>query len=171
MAVGSISANGVWIYGEDDPASPFSGLLNLGMQSVSDRIGVLAARVPARLTSDAGFPVATASTAAEQVVHNRISVPAAAYPRVLVVTCTMHLTYTQTGTVDTYLYIGAATLDQVRVAATASVLTPVKLSGQVAVAASAAAVIEARFARQSGTGVITPALSTLSRMVVTVLPA
>src|SRR5665647_2593528 len=45
MAIGTLDANGVWIYGEDDPASPVSDLLNLGMDSVSDAIGDTKARV------------------------------------------------------------------------------------------------------------------------------
>lgn len=43
MATGHIDANGVWIYGEDDPASPASDLLNLGQESISDQIGLLRA--------------------------------------------------------------------------------------------------------------------------------
>lgn len=47
MASGTLDTNGVWIYGEDDPASPFSDLLNLGMDSASDAIGTLRSRVTA----------------------------------------------------------------------------------------------------------------------------
>lgn len=45
MATGALDANGVWQYGEDDPASPVSDLLNLLAASVSSRIGALAAAV------------------------------------------------------------------------------------------------------------------------------
>lgn len=45
MATGALDANGVWIYGEDDPASPVSDLLNLGMDSVSDAVGDAKARL------------------------------------------------------------------------------------------------------------------------------
>ncbi|WP_053205837.1 hypothetical protein [Jiangella muralis] len=38
MATGAYDSNGIWIFGEDDPAAPFSDLLNLGMESVSDEI-------------------------------------------------------------------------------------------------------------------------------------
>lgn len=36
MAAGALDARGVWIYGEDDPLSPFSAFMNLGQQSISD---------------------------------------------------------------------------------------------------------------------------------------
>ena len=45
MATGALDTNGIWIYGEDDPASPVSDLLNLGQDSVSDAVGDLKARV------------------------------------------------------------------------------------------------------------------------------
>lgn len=57
MAIGALDANGVWIYGEDDPASPVSDLLNLGMDSVSDAVGDAGARLTTletRVTGDAG---------------------------------------------------------------------------------------------------------------------
>lgn len=38
MATGALDANGVWKYGEDDPLSPFSTFMNLGMNSVSTAI-------------------------------------------------------------------------------------------------------------------------------------
>src|SRR5665647_1139312 len=47
MAAGSLDGNGVWIYGEGDPASPVSDLLNLGMDSVSDTVGDAKARLTA----------------------------------------------------------------------------------------------------------------------------
>lgn len=41
MATGALDANGIWQYGEDDSEPTFSGLLNKGMDSVSDVIGTL----------------------------------------------------------------------------------------------------------------------------------
>jgi hypothetical protein len=38
MATGAYDDQGIWIFGEDDPAAPFSDTLNLGMESVSDEI-------------------------------------------------------------------------------------------------------------------------------------
>jgi len=61
MATGALDANGVWIYGEDDPASPVSDLLNLGMDSVSDAVGDAKARL-ITLESDV-HPLAYAATA------------------------------------------------------------------------------------------------------------
>ena len=58
MATGTLDANGVWIYGEDDPASPVSDLLNLGMDSVSDAVG----DAKARLTTLEGLGMWTAYT-------------------------------------------------------------------------------------------------------------
>jgi hypothetical protein len=46
---GSIDANGVYIYAEDDPISPFSDFMNLGQESVSDAIGDVSAALDARL--------------------------------------------------------------------------------------------------------------------------
>lgn len=43
--MGAIDANGVYIYSEDDPASPFSDLLNLGQSAQSVALGDLDARV------------------------------------------------------------------------------------------------------------------------------
>lgn len=40
MATGSLDANGIWIFGEDDSEPTFSGLLNKGMDSVSDAIAL-----------------------------------------------------------------------------------------------------------------------------------
>lgn len=45
MASGTLDSNGIWLYGEDDPASPVSDLLNLGMDSVSDAVGDAKARL------------------------------------------------------------------------------------------------------------------------------
>ena len=39
MAAGLLNANGVWIYGEGDPSSPVSTLLNLGQNATSNAIG------------------------------------------------------------------------------------------------------------------------------------
>lgn len=61
MATGALDANGVWIYGEDDPASPVSDLLNLGMDSVSDVVGDAKARLT---TLEAGPGAWTAYTPA-----------------------------------------------------------------------------------------------------------
>lgn len=47
MAIGALDANGIWIYGEDDPASPASDLLNLGQESTSDAVGDAKARLTA----------------------------------------------------------------------------------------------------------------------------
>jgi len=47
MAIGALDANGIWLYGEDDPASPVSDLLNLGMDSASDAVGDAKARLTA----------------------------------------------------------------------------------------------------------------------------
>lgn len=38
---GSLDANGIWQFGEDDSESLASDLLNLGMESVSDKIGTM----------------------------------------------------------------------------------------------------------------------------------
>lgn len=35
MSGGAFDTNGIWIYGEDDPASPVSDLLNLGQEATS----------------------------------------------------------------------------------------------------------------------------------------
>ena len=49
MATGALDANGVWLYGEDDnPDGTASGLLNVGMQSISDTIGPASARARKR---------------------------------------------------------------------------------------------------------------------------
>lgn len=66
MAIGALDANGVWIYGEDDPASPVSDLLNLGMDSVSDAVGDAKARLTAleaSLTAWTTITLAAAYTA------------------------------------------------------------------------------------------------------------
>jgi len=44
---GTLDANGIYLYSEDDPASPVSDLLNLGMDSTSDAVGALRSRVTA----------------------------------------------------------------------------------------------------------------------------
>lgn len=38
MSTGAYDVNGIWIYGEDDPASPFSDTLNLLANATSDEI-------------------------------------------------------------------------------------------------------------------------------------
>jgi hypothetical protein len=43
MATGSLDANGIWIYGEDDSEATFSALLNKLGDSTSDQIGPLKA--------------------------------------------------------------------------------------------------------------------------------
>lgn len=45
--MGAYDSNGIWIYTEDDPASPFSDLLNTGMESVSVELGNDRARLDA----------------------------------------------------------------------------------------------------------------------------
>lgn len=61
MASGSLDANGVWNYGEDDPASPFSDLLDLLGTSTSLQFGSDRARIAAlegaieSLTTDSGW--------------------------------------------------------------------------------------------------------------------
>lgn len=47
MAEGALDARGIWQYGEDDPASPFSALLNMLAASVSTQIGNDRARLSA----------------------------------------------------------------------------------------------------------------------------
>jgi hypothetical protein len=170
MAVGTL-VQGVWKYGEDDAASPISDTLNLLGASVRTELNTEKSKRSQLYASDATFPNATASAAAEQVVHNRITVPAAAWDRVLVVTVTMHLTYTQTGAVDTFLITGAAVGDQLRATLTASIVTPYKMSAQVSLPASTGMVVEAKFARAAGTGIITPSTGALSRMRVSAHPA
>lgn len=41
MATGALDANGIWLYGEDDSESTFSGLLNKLGDSVSDQLGII----------------------------------------------------------------------------------------------------------------------------------
>jgi hypothetical protein len=41
MATGSLDANGIWIYGEDDSEPTFSGLLNKLGDSTSDAVGLV----------------------------------------------------------------------------------------------------------------------------------
>lgn len=41
MATGSLDANGIWIYGEDDSEATFSGLLNKLGDSTSDAVGTI----------------------------------------------------------------------------------------------------------------------------------
>jgi hypothetical protein len=171
MAVGSL-VQGVWKYGEDDPASPFSDTLNLLGASVRTELNTeKGKRSQLYVTPDAGFPVATATAAGETVVHNRLTVSAAAWDRVLVVTGTMHLTASAAATVDAYLYAGSTAIEQVRVAAAAATLYPFKLSGQYLLAAGAGLVLEARFNRPAGTGTVTPSLSSLSRLRISAHPA
>lgn len=45
--MGAYDSNGIWIYTEDDPASPFSDLLNLLAESASDQFAAAVARVAA----------------------------------------------------------------------------------------------------------------------------
>jgi hypothetical protein len=57
MASGGYDANGIWIYGEDDPASPVSDLLNLLAESTSGAVEDEVARLAAleTLTTDVGW--------------------------------------------------------------------------------------------------------------------
>ena len=64
MAIGTLDANGVWIYGEDDPASPVSDLLNLGEDSVSDAVGDAKARLTALESSNAAASAVALTLAA-----------------------------------------------------------------------------------------------------------
>lgn len=54
MATGSLDANGIWIYGEDDSETTFSGLLNKLGDSVSDKF-------------TGGLPIASGGTGATTV--------------------------------------------------------------------------------------------------------
>lgn len=47
MPAGDYDSRGIWIYGEDDPASPFSTLLNLLAESVSDQLAADRSRLTA----------------------------------------------------------------------------------------------------------------------------
>lgn len=62
---GSIDTNGVYQYAEDDLASPFSDVLNLGMESVSEALAANYASLAARLAdleTDTGWvPLTLAS--------------------------------------------------------------------------------------------------------------
>lgn len=60
MATGSLDSNGVWLYGEDDQRDTFSELLNIGMDSVSDAIGLLRGRATALETAGATSTVTAA---------------------------------------------------------------------------------------------------------------
>lgn len=52
MAGGAPDANGIWLYGPDDPRVPFHDTLNIGQQSVSTAVGQLKARTTALETYD-----------------------------------------------------------------------------------------------------------------------
>lgn len=60
MATGSLDANGIWIYGEDDSETTFSGLLNKLGDSVSDVVANPTVSGNLRLTND--NDVSTTST-------------------------------------------------------------------------------------------------------------
>jgi hypothetical protein len=45
MATGSLDANGIWIYGEDDSETTFSGLLNKLGDSTSDKVGTMSTNI------------------------------------------------------------------------------------------------------------------------------
>lgn len=130
-----------------------------------DRVATLHA------TPDGSFPTSTTATSGTAVVHNRITIPAVNYTRILVVNATMTLTYNQTNTVDGLLYVNSTNIDHQRVAMTLTVAEAFKLMGQATLAAGVTGVVEARFQRIGGTGVVTPTLSSLSRLVVTAHPA
>jgi len=49
MAAGAKDTNGIWLYGEDDPLSPFADLLNLGQKSVSDALAAQALIEPGKM--------------------------------------------------------------------------------------------------------------------------
>lgn len=122
-------------------------------------------------TPDATFPNTTTAVSGTAVVHNRITIPAVNYPRILVVNATMTLTYNQSATVDGLLYLNAVNLDHQRTAMTLTVAEAFKLMGQGSLAAGVTGVVDARFQRITGTGVVTPSTSSLSRLVVTAHPA
>jgi hypothetical protein len=61
---GGINANGVYLYGEDDSAAPFSDMLNLGMDSVSTQFTNDRARLTSLETTAANPNVYVAASAA-----------------------------------------------------------------------------------------------------------
>ncbi|WP_025159370.1 hypothetical protein [Leifsonia aquatica] len=54
MATGALDAQGIWQYGEDDPVSPFSSFMNLGMGPVSAQFVADRARLSALETARSG---------------------------------------------------------------------------------------------------------------------
>lgn len=65
MATGGNDANGIYLYGSDDPRAPFQDTLNIGQQSVSVAVGLLKARAlaleNANLLGAIGSPFVAAS--------------------------------------------------------------------------------------------------------------
>lgn len=92
MATGSLDANGIWIYGEDDSEATFSGLLNKLGDSVSDKFSsgrLLKANLPSGTVlqvvqhSTTGLTTVTATTFQDTVLTGAIT-PSSASSKVLV---------------------------------------------------------------------------------------
>lgn len=69
MATGSLDANGIWIYGEDDSEATFSGLLN--------KLGTSTSNTVTRLESFTGYtanlPIANGGTGASTAKNARVN--------------------------------------------------------------------------------------------------
>jgi hypothetical protein len=109
-------------------------------------------------TPDPGYPVNTTSTTTE-VVFSRITVPSAAYPRVLDISCTQMAQYSQIEAYDFRLYVGSDRIDiNRRYDDPQNVFRSSPLHGQYLLPASTAGVVEVRHARAGGTGLVTPSV-------------
>lgn len=112
--------------------------------------------------ADPGYPVNTTSTIAE-VVFSRITVPSAAYPRVLVITATQMAHYSQVEAYDFRLYVNGDRIDIFRrYDNPQSVFRSSPLHGQYLLPESTAGVVEIRHCRAGGTGLITPSVGAAS---------
>jgi hypothetical protein len=107
-------------------------------------------------TSDGGFPLATSATSSE-VVIDRITVASVAYDRLLVVTGSEILAYSQADqTIDLRIYVNSTriALNRHRVL-TATASESYGFAGQFLLPASTTGVAEARMIRTTGTGAVT----------------
>lgn len=140
-------------------------------EDIDTDVQALADRVATVHGPDDTYPNTTTATSSE-VVHNRITIPAATYARIVDVSATLHLTYSAAGNVDSLLYADAAALHRVRVVQAAAAIEHHQLGAKVAVAAGDGVVIEARFYRTSGAGTVTPSTAAgFSAMSATAIPA